>query len=101
MASTVPFTPHVSVTTAASSTQANITVLGSGHYIRIVNAGGGIIYVGFYEPSQSPPTLASSTAMLIPAGAIEVFSVPSDTTRIALLGDASGATVNITRGEGQ
>lgn len=94
------FSPSASITTTASSTQAPVIVGGYGHYIRIVNAGGGMIYVGFYEPSQSPPTLATGTAMLILPGAIEVFSVASDTTRVALLGDASGATVNLTRGEG-
>jgi hypothetical protein len=47
------------------------------------------------------PTIVAAQAMLIPAGAIEIFSVASDTTRVAFLGDATGTSLNLTRGEGQ
>jgi hypothetical protein len=36
----------------------------------------------------------------MPPGAIEVFSVASDTTRVAALGDATGTQFNVVRGEG-
>lgn len=100
MASTVPFTPSASVTLGLTTSQSNVTVLGTGRLLRFVNGAAGAAYVMFYEASQAPPTVATATAMLIPAGAIEIFSMASDTTRVACLGDATGTTLNITRGEG-
>lgn len=98
--SLIAFTPSTSLTVTASVTQQTVAVLGSGHYLRFVNVGGGNIYVLFFEPGQSAPTVASASAMLIPAGAIEVFSCATDRTQVAVLGDAS-IILNITRGEGQ
>lgn len=100
MAALNPFTPSASVTQVLTTAQSNVTVVGTGRLLRIVNAAAGAAYVQFYEASQAPPTVAAATGMLVPAGAIEIFSVASDTTRIACLGDATGTSLNITRGEG-
>lgn len=96
----IPFTPSASVTAPLSTGQVTQAVPGTGHLLRFVNNGAGAAYVAFYEVGQTPPTVSPTTSMLIPAGAIEVFSVASDTTQVALLGDATGTTLNITRGEG-
>jgi hypothetical protein len=100
MASTVPFTPSATATAALTTSQNNVTVGGTGRIMRFVNAGAGLAYVGFYEATGTPPTLAAATSVLIPPGAIEIFAVPSDTTRVATLGDTNGTSLNITRGEG-
>jgi hypothetical protein len=99
--SLLSFSPNTSLTVSPSTTQAQAIVGGNGHYLRLCNGGTGAAYVLFYESTASVPTVVTTTAMLIPAGAIEIFSVASDTTRVAYLGDASGTTLNISRGEGQ
>lgn len=96
----LPFSPSASVTVTLTTTQATQTVGGFGRLIRFVNAGAGNAYVGFFEVGQTAPTLTATTSLLIPAGAIEVFSVASDTTQLAVLGDATGTSLNITRGVG-
>jgi hypothetical protein len=98
--STLPFSPSASITVAPGTTQGNATIGGTGRYLRICNAGQGNAYIGFYEATQAPPVLAPGPSLLIPAGTIEIYSVASDTTRVAYLGDATGTTLNITRGEG-
>jgi len=95
------FSPNFTTTQGLTTTQANITIGGNGHYLRLVNAATGNAYVQFYEATASPPTVTSTNSMLILPGAIEVFSVASDTTKVAALGDAAGTTLSITRGEGQ
>lgn len=99
--SLVAFTPNTSVTVSVTTSQSTVSVLGSGHYLRFVNNGGGNVYALFYEPGGTVPTAAVATAMLIPAGAIEIFSVASDVTRVAVLSDVGTVTLNVTRGEGQ
>lgn len=94
------FTPNTSVTTTVTTAQSNISVLGNGHYLRLVNNGPGNAWVRFYEPPSTPPTVAAATSMLVPAGAIEIFSVASDVTRAAVICDTTTAVLNITRGEG-
>lgn len=94
------FTPSASTTSAASTSPVPVSVGGSGHFMRIVNAGPGNIFVLFYEPGTTPPAMNYANSMLILAGAIEIFSVASDTTILYLLGDPTGATANVTRGEG-
>lgn len=98
--SLIAFTPSTSLTVTAGVTQQTVAVLGIGHYLRFVNTGGGNLYVVFFEPGQATPTVSTASAMLIPAGAIEVFACATDRTQVAVLGDASVIT-NITRGEGQ
>lgn len=98
--SLLAFTPSTSLTVAVTGTQQTVAVLGSGHYLRFVNTGGGNVYVLFFEPGQTTPTVSTGTSMLIPAGAIEVFSCATDRTQVAVLGDAS-ITLNVTRGDGQ
>jgi hypothetical protein len=95
------FSPNTTASVGLTTTQSNVTLGGNGHYIRCVNGGTGNAYLQFYEAAQAPPTVAALTSMLLPPGAIEVFSVPSDTTRVAALGDATGTTLSLTRGEGQ
>lgn len=95
------FSPNTTVAQALTTAQTNIVVGGTGHYLRLVNAATGNAYVQFYEAAASPPTVTSTNGMLLPPGAIEVFSVASDTTRVAGIGDATGTTLSITRGEGQ
>jgi hypothetical protein len=99
--SLIAFTPSASITVAPGTTQGSATIVGTGHYLRICNAGAGNAYIAFYEAGQAPPTITAGPSMLVPAGAIEIFSVASDTTRVAYLGDATGTSLNITRGEGQ
>lgn len=96
----LPFSPTASVTATLTTTQGVITVGGYGRYMRLVNAAAGNAYVGFYEPGQAAPTLSATASMLIPAGAIEMFSVASDATLVAVLGDATGTSLNATRGVG-
>jgi hypothetical protein len=95
------FTPSAAVTVAPGVTQGTAIIGGTGHYLRICNAGAGNAYIAFFEASQTPPTLVAGPSLLIPAGAIEIFSVASDTTRVAFLGDATGTSLNLCRGEGQ
>ena len=90
----------MAITTTLSGAQVNITIGGTGHYLRLCNAGGGYAYIWFYEASASPPTVTIANSVVMPPGAIEVFSVASDTTRVAALGDATGTTLNAVRGEG-
>lgn len=99
--SLIAFTPSAAVTVAPNLAQANATIGGTGHYLRICNAGAGNCWIGFYEVTQTPPTLTTTASLLVPAGAIEIFSVASDTTRVAYLGDSAGTTLNLCRGEGQ
>lgn len=100
--SLVSFSPSTSVTVAVSTTPLEVTVLGRGHYLRLVNGGTGQCYVVFFEPSAGlPPAINPTTAMLVPSGAIEIFSCASDFTRLMTMGDATGTTLNVTRGEGQ
>ena len=96
----ISFTPSASITIALTTTQNNAAVGGTGHYLRLCNGGSGNAFVTFYEGS-TPPTIAAASSMLIPSGAIEIFAVASDTTRVAALGDATGTSLNVTRGEGQ
>jgi hypothetical protein len=99
--SLLAFSPSFTVSQALTTTQSNVTVAGNGHYLRLVNAATGNAYVQFYEASAAPPTVTSTNGMLILPGAIEIFSVASDTTRVAAIGDSAGTTLSITRGEGQ
>ena len=100
--SLLAFTPSASVTVAPSLTQGSAACGGTGHYLRLCNAGSGAAYVRFYEHDQTPPpVITQGQSMLIPSGAIEVFSVASDQTLVAYLGDSTGTTLNVTRGEGQ
>jgi hypothetical protein len=99
--SLLAFSPSFTITLGLTTAQNNITVSGNGHYIRCVNGGTGNAYLQFYEASQAPPTLTALGALLLPPGAIEIFSVASDTTRVAALGDATGTTLSLTRGDGQ
>lgn len=96
----LPFSPSASVTTTLTTTQATVTIGGWGRLLRFVNAGAGNSYVGFFEVGQTAPTLSATTSMLIPSGAIEIFSVASDTTQVAVLGDSTGTSLNCTRGVG-
>lgn len=99
--SLLSFSPNTSVTVAPSTTQGTATIGGSGHYLRLCNAGTGNAFIAFYEPGAPIPTVAAISSLVLPAGAIEIFSVASDVTRVAFLGDPTGTTLNITRGEGQ
>lgn len=98
--SLIAFTPNTSIQAAVTATKSSITIAGTGHYLRLVNNGPGAAWLRFFEVG-SPVTVTAATGLLLPAGAIEIFSVASDTTQIAALGDANGATLNVTRGEGQ
>lgn len=98
--SLIAFTPNTSVQAAITATQSTITVLGNGHYLRVVNNGPGASWLQFFEVGSSA-TVTSANGMMLPAGAIEIFAVASDTTQIAVIGDSSGTTLNVTRGEGQ
>lgn len=99
--SLLAFTPSASMTVAPGTAQGQAIIFGRGHYLRLCNGGSGNAYVMFYEADQSVPVVTAGQAMMIPSGAIEIFSVASDTTRVAYLGDATGTTLNLTRGEGQ
>ena len=99
--SNLSFSPNTSVTVAVGGTSGIVTVAGTGHYLRFVNGGVGNAFVAFYEASDPPPVIVQTTAMMIPSGAIEIFSVASDTTRVVVIGDSTGTTLNVTRGEGQ
>lgn len=104
MAALVAFSPNTTVGQALTTSQRlNVTVGGNGRRMRIANSGPGAVYVQFYEASASPPTMTAINSMIILAGAIELFTVASDTTVVALLadGNAGGATANLTRGEGE
>lgn len=95
--SLLAFTPNTSLSVQAGTGVANVG--GRGHYLRLCNAGPGNISVLFFELGTTPPAVDPLRSMLILGGAIEVFSVASDTTQVAYRGD--GAVLNITRGEGQ
>ena len=97
----VAFTPSASITLTVTTAQGNASPGGNGHYFRLCNGGAGAVYLAFYEPGGTVPTIAAATAYLLPAGAIEIVSVATDVTRIAYAGDATGTTLNVTRGEGQ
>ena len=97
----ISFTPSASTTIALTTTQNNAQVNGTGHYLRLCNGGSGNAFVTFYQPPGPPPTISAATSLLIPSGAIEIFAVASDQTAVAALGDATGTSLNITRGEGQ
>lgn len=97
----ISFSPSASTTIALTTTQNNATVGGTGHYLRLCNGGSGNAFVRFYEPAAGPPAVAANAALLIPSGAIEIFAVASDQTAVAALGDSTGTSLNITRGEGQ
>ena len=97
----IAFTPHTSSSWGLTTTQQNLGVGGMGHYMRCCNGGSGNAYLRFYEPGTTPPTVTATTSLLLPPGAIEIYSVGSDGTLVAALGDATGTTLNLTRGEGQ
>lgn len=99
--SLISFTPSASVTVAPGTVPGVAVIPGTGHYLRFCNGGTGNAYVLFFEPSQATPPVNAAVAMLIPSGAIEIFSVASDHTQVAFLGDATGTTLNVTRGTGQ
>ena len=96
----IPFTPSASVTVQGADVQVEVAVPGRGHYMRFANNGPGSAWVLFFEVFELPPVVQVGTSMLLPAGAIEIFSVASDTTMVALLGDATGCQLNVSRGEG-
>lgn len=96
----LPFTPTASTTATLTTTQGTVNVMGRGRNIRLVNNGSGNAYIGFYESGTTAPTLTPTTAMLVSPGAVEIFACASDTTQIAVLGDATGTSLNVTRGEG-
>lgn len=100
--SLLAFSPSTSVTVGPGMAMGTIAINGRGHYLRLVNGGQGNAYVRFYELADGPPSgMVQANSVLIPSGAVEIFSVASDTTMVAFLGDATGTTLNITRGEGQ
>lgn len=101
--SLLAFTPNAAVETVCpSGVQTNIVVLGVGRRLRIVNAGAAPVHVLFYEASATPPTVTVPLGMILLPGAIEIFSVASDTTRVAVLNDGTAAAaLNVCRGEGQ
>ena len=101
--SLLAFSPSVAIEVACpTGVQTNITVPGTGRRIRMVNAGAAPVHVWFYEAAVTPPVLTVPTSMILLPGAIEVFSVASDTTRVAVLNDGTaGASISVTRGEGQ
>lgn len=94
------FTPSGSVTLTLTAAQGTTAVSGVGHILRIANAGAGNAYVAFYESGTTQPTLGLTTSMLLPSGVVEMFSVGSSTVQVAYMGDATGTTLNITRGSG-
>lgn len=94
------FTPSTSVTVAVTTAQGQATINGTGHYLRFCNGGTGHAFVVFFEPTEGVPVVNPGAAMMIPSGAIEIFSVASDQTRVAFTGDQTGTSLNITRGEG-
>lgn len=101
--SLLAFTPNTALELlVGAGLQSNVALPGTGRRIRIANGGGAQVHVWFYEAGTTPPTLLVASSMMIPAGAIEVFSVASDTTRIAILNDGTAASaINLCRGEGQ
>ena len=100
--SLLAFSPNTTIALALTAVQSNVTTLGGvGHYIRVCNGGAGVAWIRFYETGGSPPTMAAATAMMVPPGLVEIFSVASDTTCVACLGDGTGTTLNLTRGDGQ
>jgi len=97
--SLLAFTPSAAITIGVTTAQGVAIVQGNGHYLRFANAGAGNVYVLFFEPADPVPTVTIN-AMMIPGGAIEVFSVATDRTQVAYMGDAA-TTLNVCRGEGQ
>lgn len=96
----VSFTPSTSLTVAVTTTPQTVAVMGNGHHLRIVNGGTGNAFILFWEPGGAPPVISATQAMLVPSGAIEIFSCATDRTQLQVLGDATGTTLNVTRGEG-
>lgn len=99
--SLVSFTPSAAITAPITATQSLVTVGGFGTYLRIANIGAGNAYVAFFDPPASAPTVTAIANMCMPPGAVEVFSVPTDVTQVAVIGDATGTSLNVTRGNGQ
>lgn len=100
--SLLSFTPGLT-TSGPITAGAPITLApgGFGTYLRVANLGPGVAYVAFFTPPAAPPTVLAPTAVAIPPGAVEIFSVASDATAVAALGDGSGGTLSVTRGVGQ
>ena len=96
------FTPNTSISYGLTTTAATYSVGGTGHYIRCCNGGSGNAYLIFFDTAagQGVPAITATNSLLLPPGAIEIFSVPSDSTTIRAVGDSTGTTLNLTRGEG-
>ena len=96
----VAFTPNTAISYGLTTTLGTYTVGGSGHFIRCANGGSGNAYIIFFEVGTTPPAITATNSLMLPPGAIEIFSVTSDTTQIREVGDATGTTLNLVRGEG-
>lgn len=88
--------PEAAVSLNVTSTTGSTALVGTGMQIRICNVGGTECFV---KVGTSAVT-ATTSAMSIPAGAIEVFTIPLTATHLAAITSVGTTTLRIARGEG-
>ncbi len=89
--------PSAAVSRTVSGTSARVAyATGSGNVIRICNVGAAEAYV----KSGDSTVTATTSSMSIPAGVVEVFTIPKTDTHLAAISDGGSTTLRIARGDG-
>jgi hypothetical protein len=94
-----PTGPTVNLAVTAGSASVTLTDIGhlGGKEVRVANAGTIPVFVNF---GISDVAAATSNAMPVFAGTVEVFTVAPGATHCAAIATATGATVYFTTGRG-
>jgi hypothetical protein len=96
-----PIAPTVNVpitgTTARVEVRSSV-VSPNAPAVRVANIGTQIIFVTFGDGTVTSTT---SAGFPMPAGAVEVFTLPANATHIAAIAGAVGSTLYATLGDGQ
>lgn len=88
--------PSAAVSRTVSGTSARVAYAGTGNVIRICNVGASEAYV----KSGDSTVTATTSSMSIPAGVVEVFTIPKTDTHLAAISDGGATTLRIARGDG-
>ena len=93
-----PFSiPNAAVSLAVTSATERVALAGTGMQVRICNVGGAECFVMHGDVTVE----ATTSNMSVPAGAIEVFTIPLTSTHIAAITASGTTTLRLARGEGQ
>lgn len=65
--------------------------------VRLVNSGTATIFIEFVQASQ---TAALTTSLPMLPNTVEVFTLPTDVTRLSVIGTGTTNTLYVTYGEG-